>query len=220
MAARIEPGLHDCYESCRRLHRRRDPTYYWATRRLPHEVRPAVHALYALVREVDDVVDAPSRVPTAARRRAVLLWEERLHRVRRRWIERRVRQREDVVHDSGPVFAAGQRPRIRRFGNDNVLAVPRGEIAEVAGQVRERAVPERVVGQPDQVEVDTVLLQVVKEIGRSVRLAAGVDMDHDGGSPGRSGFLRALDSGPQQIGESRPVFVAVPVNLQATGSHS
>ena len=80
MAARIDPGLHDCYESCRKLHRRRDPTYYWATRRLPPEVRPAVHALYALVRAVDDVVDSPGSVPAAARRRAVAQWQERLRR--------------------------------------------------------------------------------------------------------------------------------------------
>jgi 15-cis-phytoene synthase len=82
MAARPEPQLHDCYECCRRLHRRRDPTYYWATRRLAPEVRPAVHALYAFVREVDDVVDARGRAPAAARRRAVGLWEERLRRAR------------------------------------------------------------------------------------------------------------------------------------------
>jgi 15-cis-phytoene synthase len=83
MPARIDPSLRDCYESCRKLHRRRDPTYYWATRRLPAEVRPAVHALYAFVREVDDVVDAPGPTPTAAdRRTAVGLWEERLRRGR------------------------------------------------------------------------------------------------------------------------------------------
>ena len=82
MATAIDPGLHDCYESCRRLHRRRDPTYYWATRRLAPDVRPAVHALYAFVREVDDVVDARGRAPAGARRDAVGLWEERLRRAR------------------------------------------------------------------------------------------------------------------------------------------
>ena len=82
MAAGIDPGLRDCYETCRKLHRRRDPTYYWATRRLPPDVRPAVHALYALVRAVDDVVDSPNGVPAAARRRAVAQWQERLRRGR------------------------------------------------------------------------------------------------------------------------------------------
>jgi phytoene synthase len=80
MAARIDPSLRDSYESCRKLHRRRDPTYYWATRRLPPDVRPAVHALYAFVREVDDVVDAPGGAPAAERRTEVALWEERLRR--------------------------------------------------------------------------------------------------------------------------------------------
>ncbi len=82
MADRIDPTMRGCYDSCRRLHRRRDPTYYWATRRLSPDVRPAVHALYAFVREVDDVVDGPSATPAAAaeRRAAVGLWEERLRR--------------------------------------------------------------------------------------------------------------------------------------------
>ena len=57
MAEPPDPTLQSAYEVCRRLHRRRDPTYYWATRRLAPELRPAVHALYAFVREVDDVVD-------------------------------------------------------------------------------------------------------------------------------------------------------------------
>lgn len=60
------------YEYCRRLHRRHDPTYYWATRRLPAELRPAVHALYAFVRTADEIVDGPGRAPQAGQRRAAL----------------------------------------------------------------------------------------------------------------------------------------------------
>ena len=75
MAVRIEPGLHDCYESCRRLHRRRDPTPHWATCRPPHEVRPAVHALYALVRGRRRGRRAWPRAGRSAPLRA-LLWEE------------------------------------------------------------------------------------------------------------------------------------------------
>src|SRR2546421_645625 len=41
------------YRTCRRMQRRHDPTYWLATSRLPAEVRPAVHALYGLVRIVD-----------------------------------------------------------------------------------------------------------------------------------------------------------------------
>jgi phytoene synthase len=68
--------LRDSYRQCRRIHRRHDPTYYWATCRLPAEVRPAVHALYAFVRTVDEIVDGPQRPPDPAARRAALdRWE-------------------------------------------------------------------------------------------------------------------------------------------------
>jgi phytoene synthase len=64
--------MHAAYEHCRRLHRRHDPTYYWATRRLPGDVRLAVHALYAFVREADEIVDGPGRAADPALRRAEL----------------------------------------------------------------------------------------------------------------------------------------------------
>src|SRR5215213_2124925 len=69
---RDPPVMHAAYEHCRRLHRRHDPTYYWATRRLPHDVRLAVHALYAFVREADEIVDGPGRAGDPALRRAEL----------------------------------------------------------------------------------------------------------------------------------------------------
>jgi 15-cis-phytoene synthase len=68
----IASHLGASYEHCRRLHRRFDPTYYWATRRLPEEVRPAVHALYAFVRTADEIVDGPGRPPRPEARRAAL----------------------------------------------------------------------------------------------------------------------------------------------------
>jgi phytoene synthase len=64
--------MEAAYEHCRRLHRRHDPTYYWATRRLPPDVRLAVHALYAFVREADEIVDGPGRAADPALRRAEL----------------------------------------------------------------------------------------------------------------------------------------------------
>ena len=71
-----DPLLMEFYRQCRRIHRRHDPTYYWATRRLPAEVRPAVHAVYAFVRVVDEIVDGPQRPPDPAARRAALdRWE-------------------------------------------------------------------------------------------------------------------------------------------------
>jgi phytoene synthase len=72
--------MHVAYEHCRRLHRRHDPTYYWATRRLPGDERLAVHALYAFVREADEIVDGPGRAADPAVRRAELdRYEQRLH---------------------------------------------------------------------------------------------------------------------------------------------
>ena len=60
------------------MQRRHDPTYYWATRRLPAEIRPATHALYGYVRTADEIVDGPRRPPSAAARRAALdAWEAR-----------------------------------------------------------------------------------------------------------------------------------------------
>jgi phytoene synthase len=77
----MDPGISAAYDACRRLHRRHDPTYYWATRRLPADVRPATHALYGYVRTADQIVDGPHRPPTPDARRAALdAWEEELHR--------------------------------------------------------------------------------------------------------------------------------------------
>jgi phytoene synthase len=76
-----DPPISAAYEACRRLQRRHDPTYYWATRRLPKAVRPATHALYGYVRMADEIVDGPRRLPTPAGRRAALDdWEQELHR--------------------------------------------------------------------------------------------------------------------------------------------
>lgn len=76
MSVAPDPILREYYRHCRRIHRRRDPTYYWATRRLPGEVRPAVHAVYAFVRVTDEIVDGPLRPKDPAARRAALdRWE-------------------------------------------------------------------------------------------------------------------------------------------------
>jgi phytoene synthase len=76
MSVAPDPILSEYYRHCRRIHRRHDPTYYWATRRLPGEVRPAVHAVYAFVRMTDDIVDGPRRPKDPAARRAALdRWE-------------------------------------------------------------------------------------------------------------------------------------------------
>jgi 15-cis-phytoene synthase len=77
----MDPSLSAAYDACRRLQLRHDPTYYWATRRLPADVRPATHALYGYVRTADQIVDGPHRPATPeARRSALDAWEEELRR--------------------------------------------------------------------------------------------------------------------------------------------
>src|SRR5919202_6490121 len=59
--------------------RRHAPTYYWATRRLPVEIRPATHALYGYVRTADQIVDGPRRDARPEARLAALdAWEAEL----------------------------------------------------------------------------------------------------------------------------------------------
>jgi 15-cis-phytoene synthase len=75
----MDTALSAAYETCRRMHRRHDPTYYWATRRLPAELRPPTHALYGYVRTADELVDGPRRPADPAARRAALdAWEAEL----------------------------------------------------------------------------------------------------------------------------------------------
>src|SRR5437763_7718361 len=75
----IDPALQSSYAACRRMHRRFDPAYYWATRRLPRDIRPAVHALYGFVRGADELVDGAHRPPDPAARRVALdRWERAL----------------------------------------------------------------------------------------------------------------------------------------------
>ena len=72
-------GVSASYELCRRMQRRHDPTFYLATRRLPREQQPAVHALYGFLRGADEIVDGAGRDATpAARREALDRWQATL----------------------------------------------------------------------------------------------------------------------------------------------
>lgn len=76
--------LDRAYARCRRMQLRHDPTFFWATLRLPREVRPAVHALYGFVRGADELVDGPRRpADPVARRTALDAWERELDEGRR-----------------------------------------------------------------------------------------------------------------------------------------
>jgi phytoene synthase len=77
--------LRSAYRLCRREQRRHDPTYFWATSRLPRAVRPATRALYAYVRQADEIVDGPRRAADPAQRRAQLdAWQLALDDARTR----------------------------------------------------------------------------------------------------------------------------------------
>ncbi|GEL25490.1 phytoene synthase [Pseudonocardia sulfidoxydans NBRC 16205] len=52
-----DPGLRAGYAACRALHAAHGRTYFLATRLLPPERRPAVHALYGFARFADEIVD-------------------------------------------------------------------------------------------------------------------------------------------------------------------
>ncbi|MFG3117725.1 phytoene/squalene synthase family protein [Streptomyces sp. NPDC048197] len=72
-----DPRLRADYAHCRRLNARHGRTYFLATRLLPADRRPAVHALYGFARHADDLVDDPATgSSTADRARALSL----LHR--------------------------------------------------------------------------------------------------------------------------------------------
>lgn len=64
--------LRDDYLRCRDLHAHHGRTYYTATRVLPPERRPGIHALYGFARWVDDIVDEPGPGVTVEDQRARL----------------------------------------------------------------------------------------------------------------------------------------------------
>ncbi|MFR0355034.1 phytoene/squalene synthase family protein [Streptomyces sediminimaris] len=67
-----DPGLRQAYARCRRLNARHGKTYFLATRLLPVQHRPAVHALYGFARWADDIVDTLDPATTALERSARL----------------------------------------------------------------------------------------------------------------------------------------------------
>ncbi|MFE1194204.1 phytoene/squalene synthase family protein [Streptomyces olivaceoviridis] len=73
-----DPALRAAYRHCRTLNARHGRTYFLATRLLPVERRPAVHALYGFARWADDIVDslAPGTGADARVRALTRLQEE------------------------------------------------------------------------------------------------------------------------------------------------
>jgi phytoene/squalene synthetase len=60
-----EPDLAEGYRRCAELTRRHGTTYFWGAAILPKEQRRHVHAVYALCRLADDIVDAPGATDPA-----------------------------------------------------------------------------------------------------------------------------------------------------------
>jgi phytoene synthase len=76
-----DPALRAAYTRCRHLNARHGRTYFLATRLLPADRRPAVHALYGFARWADDIVDDMGAGATTAERAAALArLEEQLGR--------------------------------------------------------------------------------------------------------------------------------------------
>ncbi len=76
-----DPELRAAYTRCRLLNARHGRTYFLATRLLPADRRPAVHALYGFARWADDIVDDTGTDAVPAERAAAL---DRLDRLLRR----------------------------------------------------------------------------------------------------------------------------------------
>ncbi|MET7287399.1 phytoene/squalene synthase family protein [Streptomyces sp. NPDC005573] len=67
-----DPQLRGDYRHCRALNARHGRTYFLATRLLPVDRRPAVHALYGFARWADDIVDTLDPATDTAHRAAAL----------------------------------------------------------------------------------------------------------------------------------------------------
>jgi phytoene synthase len=63
--------LADSYDACRRLHAKHGRSYYLATRLLPRETRPAVHAHYGFARVADEIVDGSTSLSSQAKAQAL-----------------------------------------------------------------------------------------------------------------------------------------------------
>jgi phytoene synthase len=156
----MDPSLDLSYETCRRMQRRHDPTYYWATRRLPAEIRPATHALYGYVRTADEIVDGPYRpASTEARRAALDAWERELERGLAAG-----RSPHPVV---GALVDAGLRHRL-----------PLGELGIYMRSMRIDCAPVRIETWP---ELEAYMDGSAGSVGRIMAPLLGVPAQHHGG---------------------------------------
>jgi phytoene synthase len=152
------------------MHRRYDPTYYWATRRLPAEIRPATHALYGYVRTADEIVDGPRRAASAEARRAALdAWEREL--------ERGLADGRSAHPVVGALVDAGRRHRL-----------PLGELRTYMRSMRIDCAPVRIETWP---ELEAYMDGSAGSVGRIMAPLLGVPDRHHAGY-GRLGLAFQL----------------------------
>jgi 15-cis-phytoene synthase len=177
----MDPSLDHSYETCRRLQRRHDPTYYWATRRLPAEIRPATHALYGYVRTADEIVDGPHRPASAEARLAALdAWERELERGRAEG-----RSPHPIV---GALVDAGRRHRL-----------PLDELRTYMRSMRIDCAPVRIETWP---ELEAYMDGSAGSVGRIMAPLLGVPGAHHAGF-GRLGQAFQLTNFIRDVREDR-----------------
>ncbi|MFF0549680.1 phytoene/squalene synthase family protein [Streptomyces sp. NPDC004311] len=103
-----DPALRAAYRRCRALNAAHGRTYFLATRLLPAERRPAVHALYGFARWADDIVDSTNPGTDASRRGARLAALQR-------------RLDEGLRHGSSEPVVAALADTARRYAIDHSL---------------------------------------------------------------------------------------------------
>jgi phytoene synthase len=156
----MDSALTAAYETCRRMHRRHDPTYYWSTRWLPRDVRPATHALYGYVRTADQIVDGPRRPASPGARRAALdAWEGAL--------EQGLAAGGSPHPVVGALVDAGLRHRL-----------PLGELRTYMRSMRVDCAPVRVETWP---ELEAYMDGSAGSVGRIMAQLLGVPAPHHGG---------------------------------------
>jgi phytoene synthase len=172
----MDQALREGYETSRRMLRRHDPTYYFATRRLPAELRPATHALYGYVRTADQIVDGPRRPPTPEDRRAALdAWEAEL--------AAGARSRQPIVR---ALVDAAARHRL-----------PLGELRTYMGSMRIDCAPVRIASWEDLV---AYMDGSAGSVGRIMAALLGVPAGHHA-DLGRLGIAFQLANFIRDVGE-------------------
>lgn len=79
LAGITDPALRRSYLACRDLNAKHGKTYYLATRLLPPEKRPYVHALYGFARYADEIVDdLASTLTNHEKRRWLESWSQQI----------------------------------------------------------------------------------------------------------------------------------------------